>query len=452
MRFLFASLIILQLFLSATASGQNRDEKLKVVHERLYRDVDQIGAHIKRLVDDLAEGVIVEIDNERIYSKTVLGRFYEHMDFAPAWENPEALSEAIEALKGSLDEGLLPEDYHLDVLISIVEKLVQSDPRAPVDYEWVAKFDLLLTDAIFLYGYHLVKGKVDPHSLDLNWNFAYGELPGGDGLLMAQAIEELTILEELHKLRPQIPDYPDLMRELAEYRVIAEYGGWGEIKAGGKIDPGDSDPRIVQIRSRLEITGDLNNLNDMDSDVYDASLEKDVRYFQDRHGLENDGIIGKGTFAAMNIPVEVKIDQIRINLERFRWVTHNLSEKFLVVNIARFRAYLVENSRESFGTNVMVGTEQNKTPVFKSQLQYIEFNPTWTIPRSITVKETIPKIKKDHNYLSDRNMVLLNSSGEIVPMSSVDFSAMSSNNFPLHHQAGTRPRQCTGGGKIYISK
>ena len=184
------------------------------------------------------------------------------------------------------------------------------------------------------------------------------------------------------------------------------------------------------IRARLEATGDLSNLNDMDSELYDEALVMDVRSFQERHGLDNDGIIGKGTFAAMNVPVEAKIDQIRVNLERFRWVIHNLTENFIIVNIARYQAYLVQNGEETFRTNVMVGTEQNKTPVFKARLQYIEFNPTWTLPRSITVKETIPKIMKDHNYLSDRNMVLLDRSGNIVPMSSVDFDAISTNNFP----------------------
>lgn len=352
------------------------------------------------------------------------------MDYAPAWKDPEALNQAIEALEGSFEDGLLPEDYHVDVLAAIVEKIKNSDSQGIIDYEWIAKFDLLLSDAVILYAYHLMDGKVDPHSLDVHWNLAYTELPGGDGKILAQAIQNHTILEEVHKLRPQIPDYADLMRELTEYRLIAEYGGWGEIQAGGKIEPGDSDPRIADIRSRLEATGDLSNLNDIDSELYDEALEKDVRSFQDRHGLDNDGIIGKGTFASMNVPVEEKIDQIRANLERFRWVMHNLSNDFLIVNIARYRAYLVEGSEQSFSTNVMVGTEQNKTPVFKAQLQYIEFNPTWTVPRSITVKEMIPKIKKDHNYLPDRNMVLLDRSGSIVPMSSVDFSAISANNFP----------------------
>jgi len=220
------------------------------------------------------------------------------------------------------------------------------------------------------------------------------------------------------------------MWELAEYRTIAENGGWGTISAGGKIDPDDSDPRILQIRRRFEITEDLSDLNNMNSEIYDQSLEKDVLYFQERHGLEADGVIGKASFAAMNVPVEAKINQIRVNLERFRWVTHNLSENYIIVNIARYRAYVVKKSERVFDTNVQVGTDVNKTPVFKSRLQYIEFNPTWTVPRSITVKEMIPKMKKDHKYLSDRNMVLIDGSGKIVPMSSVNFNAISANNFP----------------------
>lgn len=247
---------------------------------------------------------------------------------------------------------------------------------------------------------------------------------------IGEAIKNKTLLKELHLLRPGIPGYQKLMDELAKYRLIAESGGWKTILDGGKIDPGDSDKKIPSIKQRLKISDDLTDQSNMESEVYDSSLEKDIRYFQERHGLDSDGIIGKGTFATLNVPVEERIDQIRVNLERFRWVMHNLTDNFLVVNIARFRAYVVKNSEVVHSTNVMVGTYYNKTPVFKSQLKYIEFNPTWTVPRSITVKEMIPKIKKDHNYLPSKNMVLLDGSGKIVPMSSVDFDAISANNFP----------------------
>lgn len=430
MRLLYTSLILLLLTISVSTIAQQGDEDLRKQHQRLYKDVEKITPHIKALVGDLSNGILVEIENEKIYTKSILGKFYQYIGYEPAWKDLEAMQEAIKALRGSYHDGLVPEDYHVDVLTSIVKIIEEAKDSKEVNYEWVAKFDLLMTDAVLLYAYHLMKGKIDPHSLDVQWNFGYAELPGGDGKRLVEAIQNHTLMAELQGLRPQIPSYEKLIRKLAEYRIIAENGGWGTVIAGGKIDPGNSDERIPEIRRRLEITGDLSDLNNILSEVYDPSLEKDIRYFQERHGLDVDGIVGKASFAAMNVPVEKKIDQIRVNLERFRWVTHNLSENYIIVNIAQFRAYVVKNQERAFETNVQVGTDLNKTPVFKSKLQYIEFNPTWTLPRSITVKETIPKIKKDRNYLTDRNMVLLDGSGKIVPMSSVNFDAISANNFP----------------------
>lgn len=444
MRIYYTFSILLQLIFFTVLPAQDAASDLKERHQHLYKNSELITPHIQAFVGDLSEGKLVEIEGEKIYAKSVLGEFYKHIGYAPAWKDLEALKQAIQALEGSFKDGLLPTDYHMDVLRSVVDKIEHSKGNDKLNHQWVAKFDLLMTDAVLLYAYHLLEGKIDPHSLDVQWNFGYAELPGGDGKVLAEAIKSHTLLKELHALRPQIPAYSSLMRELAEYRLIAKNGGWGTIKAGGKIDPGDSDSRIPEIRRRLEITGDLNDLNNMNSELYDESLHKDVLYFQERHGLDVDGIIGKGSFAAMNVPVELKTDQIRINLERFRWVMHNLSEEYIIVNIARYRAYVVKNYERVFDTNVQVGTDVNKTPVFKSQLKYIEFNPTWTVPRSIIVKEMIPKIKKGPKYLTDRNMVLLNGSGKIVPMSSVNFDALSANNFPYSVRQEPGPGNALG--------
>jgi murein L,D-transpeptidase YcbB/YkuD len=444
MKIIVVSLVLLLHVACRPALAQNKDQNLKKQHALLYKDAENITPHIQSMVENLSRGELVEIEQEKIYAKTVLAKFYQYMDYAPAWKDLESLQQAIQALKGSTDDGLLPEDYHVDVLISILDKIEDFQNQGAVDHEWVAKFDLLMTDAILLYAFHLLDGKIDPHSLDVQWNFGYAELPGGDGKGLAEAIQNHNLLETLHGLRPEIPAYTSLMRELGEYHVMADHGGWESIRAGGKIDAGDSDSRIPEIRRRLEVTGDLSDLNQMNSEVYDASLEKDVRYFQERHGLETDGVIGKASFAAMNVPVETKIDQIRINLERFRWVTQNLTENFIIVNIARYRAYLVKNNERVFDTNVQAGTDLNKTPVFKSQLKYIEFNPTWTVPRSIIVKEMIPKIKKGPKYLTDRNMVLLDGSGKVVPMSSVNFDALSANNFPYSVRQEPGPGNALG--------
>jgi len=418
------------IFYSTISFGQSDEKEFQEQHKRLFKNEQKIKPYIQKIVDEMTNGVHAEIEGEKIYAKDVLVKFYQYIDYTPAWENFEVLQDAVKALEGSYFDGLLPTDYHVDVMISIIEKIKVMENKGDIDYEWVAKFDLLMTDAIMLYGYHLLDGKIDPHDLDVQWNFGYTELPGGDGKKLAEAINNGTLIKELHKLRPDTPAYGDLMNVLAKYRSVAEKGGWGYVPDGGKIDPRDTDPRISSIRKRLKITGNLTDTTNLANETYDPVLEKDIRYFQERHGLDNDGIIGKATFAALNVSVEKRIDQIRVNLERYRWVVHNLSEDYIVVNIARFKAYVVKNSEVIHSTNVQVGTHYNKTPVFKSILKYIEFNPTWTVPRSITVKEMIPKMKKDHNYLQSKNMVLLDGSGNIVPMSYVDFNSISPSNFP----------------------
>jgi murein L,D-transpeptidase YcbB/YkuD len=318
----------------------------------------------------------------------------------------------------------------MDGMLEIIEKIKTVNDAGDVNFKWVAKFDLLMTDAILLYAYHLLEGKVNPYDLDVQWNFGYTQLPGGNSEKLANAIKNKSVSQELHKLRPQLAGYSIMMDELVKYRAIADAGGWSTISDGGKIDPGDTDSRIPDIRKRLNLSGDLTDKSDLTNETYDAQLEKDIRYFQEKHGLDSDGIIGKGTFTALNVPVEEKIDQIRVNLERYRWIVHNLSEYFIIVNIARFKVYVVQNNEVIHKTNVQVGSYYHKTPVFKSRLKYIEFNPTWTVPRSITVNEMIPKIKKNHDYLQNKNMVLLDGSDNIVPLSSVDFEKISVKNFP----------------------
>ena len=415
---------------SSALWGQELVLDMTEKHDLLYKNEDKIQPFIQEYVAELADGNLIEIEGEKIYTTKVLNEFYKLTSYAPAWSDYAAWLDAFKAIEGSYHDGLLPDDYHMDGMLGIIEKIKSVDDADDVDYKWVAKFDLLMTDAVLLYAYHLLEGKVDPHDLDVQWNFGYTQLPGGNGKKLVDAIKNKKVSHELHKLRPQLAGYDRMMDELAKYRAIARKGGWDKIPAGGKIDPGDADSRIPDIRKRLSFSGDLTDNSDMTNKTYDASLEKDIRYFQEKHGLDSDGIIGKGTFAALNVPVEEKINQLRVNLERSRWIMHNLSEDFLIVNVAMFRAYVVQNSKITHNTNVQVGTYYHKTPVFKSSLKYIEFNPTWTVPRSITVREMIPKIKKDHGYLKSKNMVLLDGSGKIVPFSSVDFDKISTNNFP----------------------
>lgn len=427
-----------------SVSAQTKKTNLKSYYKQMYKNEEQLTHSIRKLVNKLEEEKNLDVENNQIISVKVLIRFYKERNYRPAWNEFKVFEEASEVFKDSYDDGLIPSDYHVDGLLRLVDKIEASENKNQLDTEWVAGFDILMTDAIILYSYHLYVGKVDPHNLDANWNFGHAELKGDGPELLSNAIEKNDVSKELLKLRPELEGYSLFIKTLKEYRQIEEKGGWGTIKLGGKIDPGDSDPRIPQIRKRLAITNDLTNITDMESNTYNPELASDIILFQDMHGLDTDGIIGKGTFHALNIPVEEKIQKIRVNMERARWIMHNLTEGYLLVNIARYDAFVYQKGKLKHSFNVMVGKTIHQTPVFKSKMKYLEFNPTWTVPTSITRNELVPKMKKDPEYLQKNNMVLLDGSGNIISASSIDFSTVSAKRFPYTVRQEPGPKNALG--------
>lgn len=418
--------------------GHTSNKTRETYFQMMYSNKEQISASIQKEMNELEQKNYLEFQGEKILSKHFLPRFYKERDYGPAWTNFDSFNEAIEAIESSTLDGLLPTDYHADALRAIGAQIKGIASQDQLDYRWVAQFDILLSDALFLYAYHLYNGKTDPHLLDINWNFKHRDLPEDAPKGLSTAIYERSLSPRLNALRPSNPGYRFFMVELAGYMKIAGDGGWGTIADTGKIEPGDHERRIPKIRKRLHLTNDLSHTEKMESTIYDKNLEKDIKSFQSRHGLYSDGIIGKRTFAALNVPVEEKIDMLRVNMERSRWVMHDAPEDFLIVNIPRFKAYVVNNNSVAYETNVMVGKTYHKTPVFRSKLQYLEFNPTWTVPVSITRKEMIPKIKKDPGYLKKKNFSIVDRSGNTVDQSTIDFAAISANNFPytIRQEAG----------------
>jgi len=182
-----------------------------------------------------------------------------------------------------------------------------------------------------------------------------------------------------------------LRKSLARYRKIGAAGGWPVIPAGQTIKPGMQDARVPLLRKRLQITGDLSAAAAANSSSeYDATLEEAVTHFQLRHGLDTDGVVGKGTLAAMNVPVDARINQIRVNLDRARWVSQDIPETYVIVDIAGFNARLFRNGEVIWDEPAQVGKPYRKTPVFRENMTYLELNPTWTIPPTILAKDILP--------------------------------------------------------------
>jgi murein L,D-transpeptidase YcbB/YkuD len=271
--------------------------------------------------------------------------------------------------------------------------------------------------------FHLHGGKVDPVKLSTQWTYPPRPPRTPDAReLLVRALDTGRIVETFIEVRPQHVWYRRGREQLREYRRIAANGGWPELPEGPALKPGVTDPRVPVLRRRLEVTGDLGVARVTEPDLFDPSLELAVKRFQARHGMTPDGAVGAATRAAMNVPVGARIDQLRVNLERGRWVLHEIKGEFVLVDVAGFDVAYFRDNEPIWTSKVVVGRPYRETPVFKSEITYVVLNPTWTIPPGILAKDTLPAIKRDPGYLARHRIRVIDGNGQEVSPSSVDWS------------------------------
>jgi len=389
-----------------------------VIYSFCFAQVDSATLIIQEKIDELWTTGKLKIGLSDIASKHWLPNLYERNDFQLLWQNPQNVKDLLDDIGSIADEGLNPEDYHLSQLL--VLKLRLDGVESP-DPSLLADYDILLTDSLVRLCYHIQFGKVDPESLDPAWNMGRQVRNANPVGAIENRLRSATLAKGLKNIRPEIKYYQLLKAALKKYRAIQVAGGWPPVPAGPTLRLEMTDPRILRLRKRLAVTGDLEGAAG-DSDHYDEDLAAAVKRFQTRHQLKPDGIVGKNTYAALNVTVKQKIDQIRVNLERVRWVFHELPEDYVAVDIAGFRAYNIEGITPTWTSKVQVGKPFRKTPVFKSKIKYIVFNPTWTVPPTILKKDILPKIKKDPAYLNEMKISVIDRQGQTVDPNSVDWS------------------------------
>ncbi len=394
----------------------------------IFADIstDSIQFYIGSFIDSIEKDELFKVKNDYIFSKRVLPEMYKSSKNMLNWDNAKNRADAMECLNNSLEDGLNPKDYHLKEINKLRESLLKN---SHIDYKSLVEFDILLTDGLLLYSYHLIKGKIDPNSLDVNWNFSSKNLPINPTKLFQSALEENKIREVVLDLRPKDRIYNQFITQLSNYQIMKDNGGWKSVNVNGVVKPGEFYNSLDEVRKRLFVSGDLEFEEGFMDSLYDDDMVAAVKRFQLRHGLTPDGVIGKNTLAAMNIPIDHKINKLKLNMERARWVLNDISNEVILVNIASFKLDYLHDSTRIHETKVMVGTYQHQTPIFKSRLKYLVFNPTWTVPYSIATRELLPKIKKNPSYLADRNISLLKG-GKAIPQSSVDWTKVTSKHFP----------------------
>lgn len=342
--------------------------------------------------------------------------FYEQNRFAPAW-TPDTFDQLLAALRGVADDGLDPQDYGLAELQR--RRAVLADVRAAPAQR--AQSDLLATDACLAALLHLYRGKVDPATLDTHWNFDPRQLDQTQGLkAVREALAQGSLDALFARARPQHPYYGQLRTALAKLREVAAQGGWPAIADGPTLKPGSHDPRVPVLRQRLQLVGHA--VGDGADDLYDPALEAALKQFQREQYLAADGHLGKATLAALNVPVASRIEQLRANLERARWLLHQLQGKFVVVDIAGYQVIYYKDGKPVWRSRVQVGKPYRSTPVFKSKITYLTLNPTWTVPPTILKNDILPKLRKDRGYLAANRLRVLDGQGRELSPSSVDWA------------------------------
>ncbi len=350
------------------------------------------------LADVLSGPVPLYVDGVVIDGGAVKA-IYEERGYAPLWLDAGGAVEqrgrrVIEVLASAATEGLDPRDYLLD---SIRRRLDSRDPEERV------RLEVLLSSLALRYAEQQARGARPPASGDPG---AFFEGPSVDPReLLRGIVDAPDPAERLRSLAPPLAEYRRLRETLARYREIERTQGWPMLPGGETLRVGASGPTVLLLRRRLERSGDL-AADARHSSKFDRELAAAVRRFQERHGLVKDGSVGTVTREALNVPVSRRIEQIIVNMERWRWVGRDLGERYVKVNIPGFMLELVEDGLPVRSMPVVVGKPTWQTPAFSSEIHQLVFNPSWFVPPRIARDEILPKARADAEYLSREEIVV----------------------------------------------
>jgi len=367
----------------------------------------------------------IQTDKEANNMQSRLPVIYTKTGLQPLWitkDGPGKKAEILfSVLKNSELDGLIPEQYHVNRITSLWNGTTSEE---------LIDLDTLLTLAFITYAHDAQEGRM--HSQKKPPDFpvkdestsAFYELA-----LIKTALSAPDFNQFMDSLLPPYKYYINLRAALPRYQNLAAAGGWPPVAAGKSINPGEQNSRITAIRERLQIEGFLPS-TPTDTLVYDPVLVQAVIQFQLRHGLTDDGVIGKSTITAMNIPAEQKVRQIIINLERWRREAHDLGKKYVLVDIAGFTLKGIENDMVILEMPVIVGTQRHETPALSDLIEYIDLNPYWNIPVSIARNELLADLRKNPHYLNKEHIRLFSDrtseAREINPLS-IDWNQVSPN-------------------------
>ena len=356
-----------------------------------------------------------------------LQAFYKQRDYHPVWVDergplPHA-QQLLNLLMNAGEEGLDPSCYDIPVLQQLWPVKMGAG---------LAQLEIRLSHAFMKYSDDVRNGQLQPEAKDRYWRAYSGRVPALKLLKELLAKDELAAA--LHDLPPPQLGYEYLRKALRHYNYFAKQGGWSDIPAGQVLQLGQRHPQVKLVRERLMVDDlELEPVARESVALFDRTLHDAVLRFQARYGLEATGKVDKATRQAMNVTVTERIQQIKVNMDRWRWLPRDLGYDYIMVNTAAYQLTAYVDRQPHMRMRVITGKPERPSPIVDSKLVQVILNPDWIVPITIAVEDIIPRIKTEPDYLARHNIRIFTShkagAEEIAP-TLIDWETISMDPFP----------------------
>jgi L,D-transpeptidase YcbB len=393
--------------------------------------------------------------SEMQYIDTLKYLYAEH-NFQPffikSFEEKDFVDSLLTILGKADEHGLNPERYHFTLIKNEFNQSLKNDAEKQERFDHLVNTELLVSDAILKYAYHMRFGVVNPKEIFVDNYF----LPVADSSKrnLLDPINQTNIIRYLYEIQPKSLKYKKLQAALKHFGTFKEVE-WNKIPIPDKkIVIGNQSPSLILIANRLAALGFIDTLknNFNGYTVYDSLLKEPIIKFQRANGLIDEGVIAKATVEKLNVTPKEYIEKIIINLERFRWIDYSDTSRYILVNVPDFRLHVIENGEEKFDIIVCTGRKRYanfdkqyqvykrtknwrqkpddwETPEMYGQISHLVLNPTWTVPSSIMREEIASKLRRDSTYLERANFRVYKNGNKISPLD-VNLKDFSTNNLP----------------------
>ena len=410
---------------------------------------------VKKDLEKISKKILEKEYQSLLIDKKILKEYYQYNNYDLYWMNENGMKEVAIYLLDKIknDPVLKPYANNIFKLNEVTEKLTQLDKNTNKTQESLISIDFMLTELYDKYMTYILKGSIDwkafeeklsmiKKETEINAQWDKYSLIKNPKMLLKKAVENNDLASVFKEVDFNYPNVEKLILAINDLEAISANGGYAKIPEIKSLRIGETSEIVKALRTRLSqskdliktcentvnveniVTNNTTNGNPENTEAiqnnipkeaiscenyFDEDLKTAVISFQKNHGLYADGIVGSLTQKFLNMSANEKIEQIRINLERMRFLPRDLGEKYLIVNIPEFKLKLIEDHTVKLSMNVVVGESKHPTPIFSDNMSYIVLNPKWNIPESITKKEIIPKLIKDPNYLASKGIDIYSS-------------------------------------------